>query len=151
MPPTTAIQNPDADGGKVTFGDIEYTVPGTYTYTVTESGSADGVTNDTTAAKTVIVNVVDNGDGTLTATASSTDEKPLTFTNKYSVEPTTASFPVQKIMEVPEYLDGPESWSYKINVAAQEGAPVADPMNGNVTNSRHSNLRRLHLHRARNL
>ncbi|MCR4710367.1 MAG: Cna B-type domain-containing protein, partial [Clostridiales bacterium] len=133
MPPVVALQNPDATGGTVTFGDIEYTVPGTYTYTVTESGSADGVTNDETLAKTVIVTVTDNGDGTLTAVASSTDEKPLTFTNKYSVEPTTAKFPVQKIMEVPEYLDGPESWSYTINVEAQKGAPAADTMTGTVT------------------
>ena len=30
----------------VSFGDIEYTKPGTYKYTLTESGSVKGVTND---------------------------------------------------------------------------------------------------------
>jgi pilin isopeptide linkage protein/uncharacterized repeat protein (TIGR01451 family) len=69
----------------------------------------------------------------LTAVATSTDKEPLTFTNKYDVEPTTAKFPVQKIMEVPEYLDGPESWSYNINVEAKDGAPVAKTMTGTVT------------------
>lgn len=81
MPETTSYTNPDADGGTVTFGSIAYTQPGIYTYTVTESGSADGVTNDPRAAKTVTVDVKDNGNGTLTATPSSTAEAPLTFTN----------------------------------------------------------------------
>ncbi|MBQ6214022.1 MAG: VCBS domain-containing protein, partial [Oscillospiraceae bacterium] len=117
------------------FDEIEYTEPGTYTYTVTESGEVDGITNDSAAetGKTVTVTVVDNGDGTLTATASSTEEEPLTFTNTYSVEPTTVSFPVQKILEVPEGLDGPASWSFNIKVEAQDGAPSAATMTGTVT------------------
>ena len=81
MPETTSYTNPDANGGTVTFGSIAYTQPGTYNYTVTESGSADGVTNDPKAAKTVTVDVKDNGDGTLSATSSSTTDAPLTFTN----------------------------------------------------------------------
>ena len=118
----------------VTFGDFTYTVPGTYTYTVSETGTIAGVTNDADAAgKTVTVEVVDNGDGTLTATASSTTDAPLTFTNTYSAQPTTISFPVEKEMVIPEGLDGPADWSYAINVAAQDGAPEADTMRGTVT------------------
>ena len=81
MPETTSYTNPDANGGTVTFGDIAYMQPGTYTYTVTETGSADGVTNDADASKTVTVDVKDNGDGMLSAVASSTANAPLTFTN----------------------------------------------------------------------
>ena len=113
----------------ITFGEFEYDKPGTYKYTVSETGENDGVTNDKEAAgKTVTVTVVDNGDGTLTATADYTDEKPLQFTNTYSVEPTTAKFPVEKILEVPEELDGPESWKYTISVKAEDGAPAAEKM-----------------------
>ena len=117
------------------FGPFTYTAPGTYTYTVSETGQIAGVTNDAQAAgKTVTVEVVDNGDGTLTATASSTEEEPLQFTNTYRVEDTTVSFPVKKIMNVPEGLDGPETWSYEIKVEAQDGAPAAETMTGTVTN-----------------
>ena len=60
------------------FGKIKYDKPGKYEYTVTEAGTVKGVTNDGAAAtgKKVTVTVVDNGDGTLTATADSTAEKP---------------------------------------------------------------------------
>ena len=103
-------------------------------YEVTETGENSGITNDTDAVKTVTVTVKDKGDGTLEATATSTTEKPATFTNTYHVDPTTASFPVKKFVEVPEGLDGPEKWSYKINVASNNGAPVAETMEGTVTN-----------------
>ena len=115
-----------------TFGPITYTAPGEYTYTVTETGTVAGVTNDTTTEKTVTVNVVDNGDGTLTATADSTDDEPLTFTNTYSVDPTTAEFPVTKELVVPEGLEGPEEWEYTISVTANDGAPAADTMTGTI-------------------
>ena len=131
---TGAVTN-EAD--TVTFGDFTYTAPGTYTYKVTEAGEIAGVTNDSeaTSGKTVTVTVVDNGDGTLTATADSTTASPLTFTNTYSVESTTASFPVQKVMSVPEGMTGPETWSYDITVEAQGDAPVAETMTGTVTNT----------------
>ena len=124
----------DQDNDSVTFGPITYNVPGTYTYKVTETGEIAGVENDeaATTGKTVTVTVVDNKNGTLTATASSTAAKPLKFTNTYSVEPTTASFPVNKILEVPEELEGPDEWEYTINAAAQGGAPVAEVMTGTV-------------------
>ena len=80
-----------------------------------------------------MVTVEDNGDGTLTAKASSTEASPLTFTNTYDAEPTTANFPVKKIMTVPEGLTGPKDWSYQIDVAAVDGAPEAETMSGTVT------------------
>jgi len=123
----------DQDTTTVTFGDFTFTEPGTYTYTVSETGEIKGVANDAEAAgKTVTIEVVDNGDGTLTATASSTEDEPLTFTNTYSVKPTTAKFPVEKILTVPEGLKGPEKWEYTIDVTADNGAPKAAVMSGTV-------------------
>ena len=61
----------------------------TFTYVVTESGSADGVTNDPAAqtGKTFTVKVVDNGDGTLTATPDyGGGATGVTFTNTYAAE-----------------------------------------------------------------
>ena len=130
MPVVTSYTNPKADGGTVEFGDITYNKPGMYTYTVTETGSAAGVTNDETASKPVQVYVKDNGNGTMTATVINGG---TSFTNKYDVKPTTVSFPVKKELTVPEGLAGPTDWSYTINVSANDGAPGAATMSGTVT------------------
>ena len=68
----------------------------TYRYDITESGSADGVTNDTQSTRTVYVKVTDNGRGSLTAAIVDANGNELsgpafTFTNSYSVTPTTSS------------------------------------------------------------
>ena len=134
MPETTSYTNPEKDGGTVTFGTISYDKPGTYTYTVTESGDVAGVTNDTAAetGKTITVTVVDNGDGTLTATPS-TDETPVSFTNTYQVGEISVSIPVKKEVEFDESLKGPEDWTYTITAEPVDGAPVADEMETTVT------------------
>lgn len=63
----------------------------TFTYKVTESGSADGVTNDT-ETKTVSFKVTDHGDGKLTVERLGAASNPaFTFTNTYSVQPTDSS------------------------------------------------------------
>lgn len=68
----------------------------TYRYDITESGSADGVTNDTQSTRTVYVKVTDNGRGSLTAAIVDEHGNVLsgptfTFTNSYSVTSTTSS------------------------------------------------------------
>lgn len=63
----------------------------TFTYKVTESGSADGVTNDT-ETKTVKFEVTDHGDGKLTVQRVDGDPAAaFTFTNTYSVQPVGSS------------------------------------------------------------
>ncbi len=66
-----------------------------FTYTITESGAFDGVDNDPVATKTVVVTVVDNGDGTISVTkapdASATGGNDFTFTNVYGVDPVDSS------------------------------------------------------------
>lgn len=64
----------------------------TFTYKVTESGSADGVINDTQATKTVSFKVTDDGDGKLTVERLGAASDPaFAFTNTYSVQPTDSS------------------------------------------------------------
>lgn len=63
----------------------------TFTYKVTESGSADGVTNDT-ETKTVSFKVTDDGNGKLTVQRVGNDSAAaFTFTNTYSVQPVDSS------------------------------------------------------------
>ncbi len=60
----------------------------TFTYTVTESGSAPGVTNDANATRKVSYTVTDDGAGHLKVVREGDDGAAFTFTNTYSVAPT---------------------------------------------------------------
>ena len=60
----------------------------TFTYTVTESGSAPGVTNDANATRKVSYTVTDDGAGHLKVVREGDDGAGFTFTNTYSVKPT---------------------------------------------------------------
>jgi len=60
----------------------------TFTYTVTESGSAPGVTNDANATRRVSYTVTDDGAGHLGVVRNGDDGAAFTFTNTYSVTPT---------------------------------------------------------------
>ena len=60
----------------------------TFTYTVTESGSAPGVTNDANATRKVSYTVTDDGAGHLRVVRNGDDGAAFTFTNTYSVTPT---------------------------------------------------------------
>lgn len=63
----------------------------TFTYTVTESGSAPGVTNDANATRKVSYTVTDDGAGHLHVVREGDDRAAFTFTNTYSVTPTYSS------------------------------------------------------------
>lgn len=81
-----------------------------FTYTITETGSAPGVTNDT-SVKTVSFKVTDNGKGELTVERVGDETKPMfEFTNAYSVTPVdsrvTDQIPVSKSLVGRELVEG---------------------------------------------
>lgn len=63
----------------------------TFTYTVAESGSAPGVTNDANATRKVSYTVTDDGAGHLSVVRDGDDGAAFTFTNTYGVTPTDSS------------------------------------------------------------
>ena len=63
----------------------------TFTYTVTESGTAPGVTNDANTARKVSYTVTDDRAGHLSVKRDGGDGADFTFTNTYSVAPTDSS------------------------------------------------------------
>lgn len=98
--------------GKVQFGEITYAKPGTYTYTVRESaGDLGGVTYDD-AVYAVTVTVVDNHDGTMSATHEITRDgekvspKDAVFENTYQPAPTTFAFDATKTLKGRALKDG---------------------------------------------
>ena len=87
----------DADANADESGDeSEPTAPTaprshTFTYTVTESGTAPGVTNDANATRKVSYTVTDDGAGHLSVKREGDDGAAFTFTNTYGVTPTDSS------------------------------------------------------------
>ena len=68
---------------KAAFGDIQFTIAGTFKFNVTEQPSSiAGITDDQNAERTVVVKVTDKKDGTLEAIVDDKSEN-LTFTNTY--------------------------------------------------------------------
>ena len=107
----------------------------TFVYTVTESGSAPGVTNDT-SAKTVSVKVTDDGKGHLTAELVGEAGKPaFTFTNIYGVTPVESSVTDQ--LEVTKILTGRDMAAGEFSFELLEGDDVVatgtNDADGNVT------------------
>ena len=98
--------------GSVNFPVINYDATGTHTYTITEkAGSEAGVAYDK-SSHTVTVEVVDNGQGQLTATV--TGNNP-TFTNTYTASPAKATVEAKKV------LNGKELEADKYEFELKEG------------------------------
>lgn len=134
LPATTIVSNDAA--GNVSFGDIIFKkddlageMSKTFNYTVTESGSKAGVTND--SAKTFTVTVTDNGDGTMSAKTSKIDP----FVNTYSAK--SVSYSVSNVVKVSKELSGRDlkDGEFKFELVDEAGNQVATATNqgGTVT------------------
>ena len=110
------------------FGEITFTMPGTYEYTVTESGTVPGVTNDSEASKTLTFTVEDDGNGNLTVTPT-TDQVQLSFTNTYNASG-EATITVTKALEGAEW---PSSKTLTLTLAGAEGAPMPETTTATLT------------------
>ena len=108
-----------------------------FTYTITETGSAPGVTNDT-SVKTVSFKVTDNGKGELTVERVGDETKPtFEFTNAYSVTPVdsrvTDQIPVSKSLVGRELVEG--EFLFELVENGQVVARGANDAAGNVSMS----------------
>lgn len=94
-----------------------------FTYKVTESGSADGVTNDPQATKEVSFKVTDDGNGKLTVERQGSASDPaFAFTNMYSVQPTVSSVTDQ--VTVTKQLTGRDMAAGEFSFELLEGDKV---------------------------
>ena len=108
-----------------------------FTYTIIETGSAPGVTNDT-SVKTVNFKVTDNGKGELTVERVGDETKPMfEFTNAYSVTPVdsrvTDQIPVSKSLVGRELVEG--EFLFELVENGQVVARGANDAAGNVSMS----------------
>ena len=88
MPEKTTLSLTQQNHESVSFGTIRFTaadIGSTYTYTVTESGSVEGVKNDGRHSKTVTISVsYDAENNSLIIGNSTSANQPQTFTNQYT-------------------------------------------------------------------
>lgn len=108
-----------------------------FTYTITETGSVPGVTNDT-SVKTVSFKVTDNGKGELTVERVGDETKPMfEFTNAYSVTPVdssvTGQITVSKSLVGRELVEG--EFLFELVENGQVVARGANDAAGNVAMS----------------
>lgn len=107
----------------------------TFTYTVAESGSAPGVTNDTNATRKVSYTVTDDGAGHLIVKRDGGDGAAFTFTNTYGVAPTDSSVTDQ--VKTVKRLTGRDLAASEFTFELlEDGVTVAsgtNDANGNVT------------------
>ena len=106
-----------------------------FTYTVTESGSAPGVTNDANATRKVSYTVTDDGAGHLGVVRNGDDGAAFTFTNTYNVTPTDSSVTDQ--VKTVKRLTGRDLAAGEFTFELlEDGVTVAsgtNDANGNVT------------------
>ena len=107
----------------------------TFTYTVTESGSAPGVTNDANATRKVSYTVTDDRAGHLSVVREGDDGAAFTFTNNYGVAPTDSAVTDQ--VKTVKRLTGRDLAAGEFTFELlEDGVVVAsgtNDVNGNVT------------------
>ena len=135
QPVVTEKTNPDADGGLLEFGPIEFIRPGTYTYTVTETGNFPRIKNDLLSEKTLTVTVTNPDDKKLSYSSTVNATTPLTFTNTFGIDKVKPKISIKKVLEhyggvtVPDIKE-----KYSFTLAALDGAPMpAEATGGSLT------------------
>lgn len=107
----------------------------TFTYTVTESGSAPGVTNDANATRKVSYTVTDDRAGHLSVVREGDDGAAFTFANTYGVAPTDSAVTDQ--VKTVKRLTGRDLAAGEFTFELlEDGVVVAsgtNDVNGNVT------------------
>ena len=119
---TITIKKSDKDQTK-SFGEIEFTKEGTYTYTVKETkGSLSGVTYDETE-HTVTIEAVDDGQGHIVPAEGSQLIQTEAFTNTYEAGATFGEILVQKVLNGREWKDSDE---FEFTLSASGDAPMPE-------------------------
>lgn len=107
----TAAANPaagDGEAANITFGEILFTEPGTYQYTLQEENTNKGGVEYDTSVYTVTAEVKDTGTGELEVTWSinGTQDKTVAFENTYEAKPASMSFGASKVLTGRDLEDG---------------------------------------------
>ncbi len=122
--PAKITINSNTEGKQAAFGNITFNIAGTFKFNVTEQkGGIAGVTDDAKPVREIVVNVVDNKDGTLKATIAKESDN-LTFTNTYGAgsgkEDIAAKIPATKKLTGRDM--NADEFAFEVVTRAVEGA-----------------------------
>lgn len=122
--PAKITINSNTEGKQAAFGNITFNIAGTFKFNVTEQkGGIAGVTDDAKPVREIVVNVVDNKDGTLKATIAKGSDN-LTFTNTYGAgsgkEDIAAKIPATKKLTGRDM--NADEFAFEVVTRAVEGA-----------------------------
>lgn len=121
----------NAADGSVTFGAIEYSAPGAYTYTIAEvGGNAVGVKYDGSRHE-VKVTVTDNRAGGLSADVEYVDAP--TFVNTYKAQPVDVAIVAKKVLKGTTLIKGQFTFALK-------GTVNDEPVELTATNDAEGNV-----------
>ena len=112
-------QKSNGADGTVTFDQISYSEAGTHYYKVTEDAGTLGGVTYSSQSYTIKVDVVDNGDGSLSATA----DKQLTdlvFTNTYAAAAST-NITATKVLSGREFKKG-DTWTFTVTADSENAS-----------------------------
>lgn len=121
----TAATNPaagDGEAANITFGEILFTEPGTYQYTLQEENTNKGGVEYDTSVYTVTAEVKDTGTGELEVTWSinGTQDKTVAFENTYEAKPASMSFGASKVLTGRDLEDG----EFRFQVTDETGEAI---------------------------
>ena len=130
-PDTISVGKDNAEVG-VSFGEVTFTKPGDYTFTITETAPGAGITVDSAGKIDITVKAKDNGDGTLNLTVTGeggTSPEPgksegkttVTFVNAYN-EKGTFNIAIQKTLEGRKWSSDDQ---FKFTVKLDDAAKAA--------------------------
>ncbi len=123
---TAGAKTIQAKAGSIEFGDISFTLPGTYTYTITETaGTTRGFTYDNKTVTMTIV-VTDPANGTLSAATSfAPGGNTFSFANAYTIPTDPVTITVNWIDNSDALQLRPDETTVQLYRAIPGGQPVA--------------------------
>lgn len=138
MPANTTVKNGEGeDIDRFTFGSIEYTKAGEYTYTIKETkGSAPGVAYDNSEITAIVTVAEDQATGTLSANVvykkGEETLNGLMFTNTYTVEPSDkVAFSASK--KVTGHAYDLKAGKFSFTLSPSEDNGNNDPIKNDIT------------------
>ena len=115
-PASVTIQPTSGTSAAIKFNEIQYDandIGKTYIYTIKESGSGEGITNDTGTHLVTITIKDEDQDGKLELTKRYTDGTELRFVNTFK----TVDLEVRKIVVSNDAADKQKSFSFKVTLS----------------------------------
>ena len=121
------VQNDAA--GIVSFTPLHFDSTGEHSYSVREVRSDDGTVTYDDAVKSFTVDVSDDGNGKLVASASGNTQDNLRFVNSYVPKPVSVSLPVRKVVDTGDTGEALKDGEFSFVLSGSDGSVLQTVQN----------------------